>query len=135
MKIYHFNEQGRFVAQGIADESPLEPGVFMLPAMATGVKPPEVGAGYVAMWNGADWTIQLDDVPPPPAAPVEPTAAELRRAEILGRLSAIDAESVRPSREVATTLAAGLPVPPFALSKLSALEAEAGELRKELVKL
>lgn len=131
MKIYLFAANGQYIGQSTADESPLEPGVFVLPANATEIEPPEVGAGFVAMFNGAGWTIQVapmihDEAPKPP------TEAEIRKAAIEIRLACIDGESVRPSREITASMAAGIEVPPFALEKLAKLEAEAHALRLEM---
>lgn len=64
----------------------------------------------------------------------EPQAAE-RRAEILARLFAIDTDSIRPAREIASAIAAAQEAPAFAESKLAALEAEAVALRAELREL
>ena len=51
-QIYMFDQSGKFVPGenriSDADEVPFN---------ATTVAPPELGAGYVAIWNGADWTI------------------------------------------------------------------------------
>jgi hypothetical protein len=62
-------------------------------------------------------------------------AGPMRRAEVLARLAAIDAESIRPAREVAGALAAGKAAPAFAVGKLAALETEAAALRAELAGL
>lgn len=58
-----------------------------------------------------------------------------RRAAIAARLAAIDAATVRPSREIAAALADGKPAPAFAKNKLATLEAEAAALRAELATL
>lgn len=62
-------------------------------------------------------------------------AAEIRRREIIARLSAIDAATVRPSREIAAALADGKPAQAFAKNKLATLETEAAALRAELATL
>lgn len=61
-----------------------------------------------------------------------PDTTAVRRAEIISRLTAIDAESIRPAREVSAALAAGQLAPAFSVSKLAALETEAASLRTEL---
>lgn len=124
---------GYFVAPVLAAESPLEPGVFLIPGGAVDRNPPAAllpGKRY-RPW-GAGW--RAEDLPAPVVAPEAPapTAAELRRAEILGRLGQIDAETVRPAREVAAALVEGVELPAFSRSKLLALEAEAAGLRAEL---
>lgn len=56
MKIVsQLDAQGYFVAPVEADESPLEPGVYLIPGGAIDVTPPVVPAGKVALWQGAAW--------------------------------------------------------------------------------
>ncbi|MGA8787261.1 MAG: hypothetical protein WB542_18195 [Polaromonas sp.] len=64
MKIYHYNEfSGALMADGVADESPLEPGVFLIPAHATAEQPPTPGPGQFAAWNGAAWGLKDEPAP------------------------------------------------------------------------
>lgn len=72
------------------------------------------------MWNGAVWTLDTT------------AQASQRRAEILARMTAIDAESIRPAREISAALTAAQALPPFTSAKLATLEAEAATLRAEL---
>ncbi len=67
-----FDLAGLWTGAVLADESPLEPGVFLLPARSTFVAPPEdVAADLWPRWNGAGW----DLVPrPAPAEPENPLA-------------------------------------------------------------
>ena len=53
-----------------------------------------------------------------------------RKAEILARLAAIDAEAIRPLRAIAADTATGID-----RGKIAALEAEAAELRQELAEM
>ena len=134
--VSQLDESGYFAGPVIADESPLEPGVFLLPAGAVDKAPPaaiEPGKRY-RPW-GAGW--RGEAVPQPEPAPEVPqlSPAEMRRMEILVRLSAIDGQSARPLRDVVGALVAGQPAPEFAAGKLAALEAEAATLRAELAGL
>ncbi|MHB1430383.1 MAG: hypothetical protein ACYCVW_17000 [Rhodocyclaceae bacterium] len=43
-----------------ADESPLEPGVFLIPGGGVALAPPAIGAEQAARWNGAAWEIVPD---------------------------------------------------------------------------
>ena len=120
----------------LAEESPMEPGVFLLPAGAVDKAPPaaiEPGKRY-RPW-GAGW--RGEDMPKPEPAPEVPqlSPAELRRLEIMGSLAEIDGQSARPLRDVVGALVAGQPAPEFAAGKLAALEAEAATLRAELAGL
>jgi hypothetical protein len=61
MTIYHYdNETGEYTGNSEAKESPLEPGVFLIPANATSVKVPTVPAGKVAVFDNGAWTLPDD---------------------------------------------------------------------------
>ena len=65
MKTYNYiADTGIFYAEGVADESPLEPGVFLIPAHATTIAPPEVTEPEVAVFKDGGWSVEL--LPPPP---------------------------------------------------------------------
>lgn len=56
---------GEYLGTGTAPIDPLESAqsgqtVYMLPAHATATPPPEAGAGFAAVWNGAAWELQED---------------------------------------------------------------------------
>ena len=88
MKIYHYHpETGVYLGVGIADESPLEPGVFLIPAFATDVEPPACGANQTVKFISEVWV--LEDIPQPELPP-EPTVEEIRVA----RLSRLNAEYI-----------------------------------------
>lgn len=74
--------EGYFAGVTIADESPLEPGVFLLPAGCIDAPVPRIPEGKLAKWDGA-WV--FEDIPEPEVEEepevVEPTYVELRAAE------------------------------------------------------
>lgn len=51
MKIYNYDDNGIFINEGIADESPLEPGVFLIPANSTTIEPLEHKDGFYIKFN------------------------------------------------------------------------------------
>ena len=64
--VSQLDAQGYFVNLVEADESPLEPGVFLIPGGAIDAPAPVVPAGSRARWSGA-WFIE--DIPAPNPAP------------------------------------------------------------------
>jgi len=74
MKIWHYDPHTRIlIGQGKADASPLEPGVFLLPAFATSEPPPTEIPGYKIIFDGAAWA--LNEIPPSPEPLPEPPPA------------------------------------------------------------
>lgn len=65
MKIYNYNpENGYFTGESLADESPLETGVYLIPAHATEIIAPKATKDKVIVWNGNEW--ELQDLPKEP---------------------------------------------------------------------
>lgn len=80
MEIYNYNaETKEFTGQGLADPSPLEPGVWLIPANATTVMPPAPQPGKVRCFDGARWVYaDLPEEPQDPGyVPPEPTPEEV----------------------------------------------------------
>ena len=136
MKIYNYRPDTLdFVGASTADESPLEPGVYIIPAHATEIAPPEFDAAtQTCRFNNGKWDVV--DIPVPKPEP-EPTAEEIkarRIAEINGFLTQIDIKyGPRYLRE--KTIADPGNINQEALAKLIAAEEEAIKLRAELYSL
>lgn len=78
---YNYDEvTGEYIGFEQADESPLEPGVFMLPAFSTAIEPPAFLEGYYRKWNGTEWIQEALPEPLPPS-PEPPITEEQARAE------------------------------------------------------
>ncbi|NJB67207.1 hypothetical protein GGQ74_000847 [Desulfobaculum xiamenense] len=61
MIIHHYHPvSGVYLGQGEADESPLEPGVYLIPAHATEAAPPVCAEDEIARWSGEAWTVVPD---------------------------------------------------------------------------
>lgn len=61
MLIYHYHPQTKeYLGFDEADESPLEPGVFLIPANATKIEPITPSEGFTAVWNDSQW-IEVED--------------------------------------------------------------------------
>ncbi|MFO0386325.1 MAG: tail fiber assembly protein [Flavobacteriales bacterium] len=62
-KVFTYHpESGEFTGETIADESPLEPGVWHLPAYSTDVTPPDYQTGMIRVWNGQSWEFKAAEV-------------------------------------------------------------------------
>lgn len=74
---YQFDYAGILVGETVADESPLEPGVFLLPGRCTLTPPPKSApAGQCPRWTGTAW--ELISVPASQAEPADDPVAKLR---------------------------------------------------------
>lgn len=59
MKIYNYHPHtGVFVGEGVADPSPLEENVWLVPAHATEIAPPPFGADSQAVFENGGWRIE-----------------------------------------------------------------------------
>ena len=65
-------ESGIYHSEGLADESPLEPGVFLIPAYATTIAPPDVTELEVAVFRDGEWSVEVLPPPPEPEPSPEP---------------------------------------------------------------
>lgn len=65
--VSQFDNDGFFIGVTTADESPLEPGVFLIPAMATEAVPPNVAEGMRVRFDGDAWVVE--PIPEPELAP------------------------------------------------------------------
>ncbi|WP_197337929.1 phage tail protein [Ralstonia solanacearum] len=58
---YHYHPTtGEYAGSSIADRSPLEPDVVLIPAYATDQAPPEAGPREVAVFSDGNWSIAAD---------------------------------------------------------------------------
>lgn len=55
MNAYKYSQTGEFLYEIQCQESPREPGKFLIPANATTVAPPEEQAGKARVWEGSAW--------------------------------------------------------------------------------
>jgi hypothetical protein len=83
-------DSGEYIGTSEARESPLEPGVYLLPAHAVTTAPPDAQPGHVRCWNGTAW------------AQVEDHRGETVYAKATGRASVIAAPGPLPA-DVTTT--------------------------------
>ena len=80
MLVYQTNAQGVYVGPVMADESPLEPGVWLVPGGCVEVEPPQIPEGQMAVWQSGAWSV----IPVPDEGvtePPQPTPEEILAAE------------------------------------------------------
>ena len=69
MKIWNYSPiNGELIGEGLADESPLEPGIFLIPAHATTIQPPDPQEDKILVFKNNSWsheTRELSLVTPP----------------------------------------------------------------------
>lgn len=69
MEIYNYDENGKYVSTSMADKSPLEEEVFLIPAMATDKSPLTIKDGFDVVWGGSKWEYKET----PKVKPEQPT--------------------------------------------------------------
>jgi hypothetical protein len=83
MIIYHYVPgSGVYCGQDIADESPLEPGVYLIPALATDIEPPTLASNQIAKFENGAWKIENVPIPPIPDLIPAPTADQIKQQKI-----------------------------------------------------
>lgn len=95
--VYLFDATGAYIGTYDAQESPLEPGVFITPVLSTSSAPPEVLPNQVAVFNGSSWAVQQIPEPEPeiapPVPPISVTPWQIRKALLaVGLLDTVEAE-------------------------------------------
>jgi len=82
MKVFNYGLDGIYLGESEADESPLEPGVFLIPGSATEIEPPIVESGFTPVFNGVAWEVK--DISLEQTEPItEPVAEGKTQAELL----------------------------------------------------
>lgn len=89
--VYQCDADGHFLGETIADESPLEPGLFLIPAGAVVQAPPAPGENERAKFDGDKWVL----VAIPPIMEEEAEAEPPTQAEQIEMLRAIRRDAYR----------------------------------------
>lgn len=90
--VSQLDAQGVFVMAVEADESPLEPGVYLIPGGAVDAAPPDVPTGQRARWDGSAFALE----PLPTAQPLpiwQPPTPQQLQADALRRIDQ-DADAI-----------------------------------------
>lgn len=93
MIIYNYHPQtGRFLQSSEADPSPLEEGVYLIPAHATEIQPPIVEAGEYVVFVGDTWQVMKEPIPEPEPMPLPLTLIEFNELQRQLRATTFAAE-------------------------------------------
>lgn len=84
MQIYHYDSVTLdFITSGTASESPLESGVWLLPAHSTGVAPPQFDPlTHSCKFVSGVWILDVLPEPKPEPEPIQPTYEEIEAMRI-----------------------------------------------------
>lgn len=88
MIVYQTNPQGIYIGPVRADESPLEPGVWLIPGGCVETPPPAIPNGMMAVWDGNAW--DLMPLPTEQTAPSSETPVPTTQELVAQFTSAID---------------------------------------------
>lgn len=94
--ISQLDPNGYYVGSVMADESPLEPGVYHIPAGAVDATPPSIPFGKAALFENNRFVIV--DIPTPPA-PIEQTPPPLTAEQQEAFLKSTAAPPLTPEQE------------------------------------
>lgn len=109
--VSQLNASGYFTGTVIADESPLEPGAYLIPGGAIDVPPPNIPAGKVALRQGNSWVFVLPPEPEEETPPVDGVPQSVTRFQALaalhlgGYLPTIEAIMAAPETPILSKLA------------------------------
>ena len=91
-QVCQLDADGYFTNTTVADESPLEPGVYLIPGGAVEAPAPIIPEGQRAKWNGA-WVFEDIPQPEPEVEPTPPTPEERTEMARMQRHAAYIAEA------------------------------------------
>lgn len=56
--VYQYDDNGYFMYETVADESPLEPGIFLYPRNTTDCPPPNCNDKFIPRWLDNKWVLE-----------------------------------------------------------------------------
>lgn len=98
LQVYQTDQDGWFVGITEADESPLEPGVYLFPRGAVEFPPPVPTNGQTPRFTSAGWVLGTRPTPsnePPEAPPSDPTLRAVTALTFLERFTPDERIAIR----------------------------------------
>lgn len=136
MKVYLYNpENGEFTREDEAVESPAEEGVYLIPAFATQIAPPQTKDNEVAGFSGETWTVRKRQTSP---VRTPKTVRDAKLAEIKSTaarlLSVGDYQVQRHAEQLALSIPTSLTAEEYAglLESRQAIRERSNSYEKEL---
>lgn len=120
--VYQTDHIGVYTGTAVADESPLEPGVFLLPAGCVEVAPPTIGPYQRGRWDSVKWIVETakgDPVDTTVTPKETPVAAKEYVSAIQQYMDSAAQASGYDSMQTAVTYAEEPVVPKFQLEGLA----------------
>lgn len=113
-RVFHYHPStGAYLGTALADPSPREPGVWLVPAYSTEVPPPSPGEGQGAFWRNGEWVLEtLTTGPAPTPVPLAQAKAAklaalaLRRFAVETGGTTFNGQTIRTDRETSAILTA-----------------------------
>ena len=131
MLVYNYHPVTlEYTGSSEADPDPLDDGCWLIPSSSTLIAPPDPESGKYRIFINDAWA--FESIPVEPLAPpvAEETAEKKRINEIISLLDALDLQSIRPLRAIASGTQTAMDT-----EKLAFLDDQARLLREELALL
>lgn len=108
MLIHNYHpDTAQYLGSSLADESPLEPGVYLIPAYATEIEPPEHRQGFYRRFVDGAWGYSPVEDPaaeptPEPEPYVPPSISDRQFFQVLAKRGLITKEEARAAVRTGT---------------------------------
>ncbi len=81
-QVYRYDYNGYYQGTDVAFESPLEPGIYLIPGNCVETEPLKAKTGFSVKWNGSKW--EYEEIPLREVEPVKEQTLEELKTVALG---------------------------------------------------